>query len=412
MKRIRTENVDGLRGLISPAFPGKTVESRERFRREVLLSLGAAAGEIDDLLAYGRSRYAGSELPSFPLPDEPFVSTWRDYAEEAARRGVFPVLQEKLVQLRFPIREGISRDDAYRAATLRGAPPDSAQPPLELNDPEGMSLFLHEAPAGTIPVITVRERSDFVALVRALSMRNEPGPVPESMGAVTIAGFNNWDRIARHRRDWEATHPVEAAAGGWTGEFQLLKSRKELYQDRFIVLSEGGYSSVAAETVHMSDDAWRRTSKIIRLEHECAHYVTRRAFGSMNDAVHDELIADRAGIAAAAGVFRADWFLLFMGLEDYPHYRPGGRLQNYLGDLQPGSSVFAVLTRLVKDAAENLDRFERGMREAGRGSALGNIRMLLALAELHMEELASAEAGRFIEAELQKTNSECSGKTI
>jgi hypothetical protein len=386
---------------MNPSAPlRENIEQRERYRRKVLVSLGATGSDIDKLLGYGCSRFIGMKAPSLPLADEPFVRAWHDYAEEAAGRGVFPVLREKLVQLRFPIREGISREEGYRAATLRGHLPDPRQTALELADPEGLKLLLHGTPAGTIPVLTVRDRSDFTALLCALSMRNEPVPVPESMGAAMVSGLNNWDRIARHRRTWETAHPAEAAAGRWPAEFSLLIARKELYQDRIIILNEGGYSGVPAQMVGMTDRAWRKASLVIRLEHECIHYFTKRVFGSMKNAVHDEFIADYAGIAAAAGAFRADWLLLFVGLEDFPNYRQGGRLQNYLGNPQPDSGVFTILKRLVKEAAENLERFETRTLAAKGAARPRRTEMLLALAGLHMEELASADARKFIEEEL------------
>lgn len=380
----------------------ETLKERDRFRREVLLSFGATGSEIDKLLGYGCSRFIGGKVPSLPLPNEPFVPVWRDYVEEATVRGVFPVLREKLVQLRFPISEGISREARYRAATRRGIEPDPEPAPLELVDPEGLRLFLHNTPAGAIPVLTVRDRSDFVALLRALSRRNEPEPVPESMRGAIVSGLNNWDRIARHRKAWESAHPAEAAAGGWRAEFSLLIARKELYQDRLIILNEGVYSGVPAEMVGMTDDTWRKVSLLIRLEHECVHYLTKRVFGSMKSAVHDELIADYAGISAAVGSFRADWLLLFMGLEDFSSYRPGGRLWNYLGHPQPDAGVVSILKRQLKVAAENVERFEKGMRAAKGADRPRRIDMLLALAALHMEELASDEAERFIRGELSK----------
>lgn len=116
----------------------------------------------------------------------------------------------------------------------------------------------------------------------------------------------------------------------------------------------------------------------------------------MNKAVHDEFIADYAGIAAANGSFRADGLLLFMGLEDYPRYREDGRLQNYLGDSPPGAGMFAVSQLLVKRAAENLECFETRMRAAADPGAPGRTEMLLALAGLYMEKQASADAGMFI----------------
>lgn len=393
-------NINDLEGTIPSVPRAEDRESRECFRRGVLVSLGASGSEVDALLGYGCSRFSAKEVPLLPLTDEPFVPVWYDYDAEASGRGVFPVLREKLIQLRCPIREGISREEWYRAATLRGNFPGPEQAALAVIEPEGLKLFLHATPAGTIPVLTVRNRSDFVALVRALSMRNEPGPVPESMGAAMVSGLNNWDRIARYRRAWEAEHLAEAAAGGWPAEFSRLIPRQELYQDRLIILSEGGYSGVTADMVGMTAEAWRKASLLIRLEHECVHYFTMRVFGSMKNALHDEFIADYAGISAAAGAFRADWFLLFLGLEDYPSYRRGGRLQNYLVNPMPGARVFAILQRLVKEAAENLEDFETRMRAAKGAAAPGRTAMLLALAALHLEELASAAAGRFLEEKL------------
>ena len=67
------------------------------------------------------------------------------------------------------------------------------------------------------------------------------------------------------------------------------------------------------------------------MEHECAHYLTKRVTGSMSNNLLDELLADYVGIVAAAGTYRGDWALEFLGLEDYPAYRNGARLQNYRG---------------------------------------------------------------------------------
>jgi hypothetical protein len=84
---------------------------------------------------------------------------------------------------------------------------------------------------------------------------------------------------------------------------------------------------VAIETV-----GWAEARTAIRRDHECAHYFTRRLFGSMRNHAQDELMADWAGLVAATGRFRAEWFLRFLGLEEYPLYRSGGRLDLYRGD--------------------------------------------------------------------------------
>lgn len=74
----------------------------------------------------------------------------------------------------------------------------------------------------------------------------------------------------------------------------------------------------------------------------------------MRNNMRDELIADYQGIVAAnGGRYRADWFLRFIGLEAFPEYRQGGRLQNYRGQPPLSDGAFKILQVLVKDAAEN-----------------------------------------------------------
>jgi hypothetical protein len=374
--------------------------NREQMRREVLAGLGAKETEIAELLGYGRSHFADAKVPPLPLGDEPFVPVWREYAAEAAQGGVFQVLREKLVQLRFPIRQGISSEEEYRSATRKGILPEPGPPGWVPVDPAGLHVFLHETPAGAIPVLTARARQDFVALVRALTMRNEPGPVPDAMGGTMISGLNNWDRIARHRRSWENDNPLAAATGGWSAEFSRLISRKELYQDRLILLSEGGYSNVSATTVGLPEAEWLRISRLIRLEHECTHYLTRRVFGSMQNAMHDEFLADYAGIVAGFGQYRADVFLLFMGMEDFPAYRHGGRLENYQGNPPPSAAVFTILQRLLHKAASNVARWESRGRGAGPGRFPDHLKIIIALAALHLEELAAEEGDRLLENKL------------
>jgi hypothetical protein len=190
-------------------------------------------------------------------------------------------------------------------------------------------------------------------------MRNEPVHIPASMGASTIAGYNNWDRIRQYRQAWEAQQTWAASETAWQEEFKRLVPQKDLYQDRFILLSNGPYSCVSAPALGLSAPEWHRLSLIIRQEHECTHYFTRRVFASMRNNLLDELIADYMGIVAACGAFRADWFLHFVGLEDFPHYRQGGRLENYRGQPPLSAGAFIVLQRLVKAAAEQVEHFDR-----------------------------------------------------
>jgi hypothetical protein len=363
---------------------------------ERLAGLGASPAEVAELLAYNENLFDLEALTSevrFPLPDEPFVEFWGPLVEESRERGAFAVLREHLPQLRFPIREGFSQTEPYQAATRRGAPPEDfpGATGLELEHPEAVELALYASPAGRIPLLIARRRAEFVALIRALTKRNEPDPVPDSQGALMVSGYNNWSRIRELRRRWEDLDPSVRGTATWAEEFRRIQERRELYQDRFILLFDGPYSAIAAAELGLGDEEWREISLAIRRDHECAHYFTRRLFGSMRNNVLDELIADYTGMVAAVGRFRADWFLRFVGLEDFPRYRSGGRLDIYRGRPPLSAGAFRILHLLVKAAAENLERFDAGLPAGVR--PVQEVGLLIsALASLRLEDLASPEA--------------------
>lgn len=351
----------------------------------------------EELLRYNRSPFggAGAHPPAVPLPDEPFVEAWERYAADAERRGLLPVLQEVLVQLRFPIAEGTSASPEYLAATRAGAAPPPGAEGVGMEAPERLRLFLHPTAAGRIPVLVAGSRADFVALVRALARRNEPAPIPGSTGACMVAGYDNWERMARLRRAFEEGSLPCGGAADWPAAFRGLRERKELYQDRFVVLGPGPYSGVGAAEMGMDEDEWLRTSFVIRLEHECAHYFTRRVLGSMRGNLLDELIADYVGISAAAGRFRGDWFLRFMGLEHPTRYRHGGRLQNYRGSPPLSDPAFAALQGQVRRASRHLEAADR--EHPGACATLeGRARSILALAGLTLEEMAGPDGVRLL----------------
>ena len=360
--------------------------------QEFLSSLGASEQEIAQLINYNKSVFrgeaSGCDIP-LPLPDEPFVEAWRGYALEAVEKGAFNTLREKLVQLSFPVREGMSREDNYRAATLRGLPaagmPEARG--LDLERPGDLDLYLHPTPAGSIPVLVAGHKPDFVSLVQALSRRNEPEKIPRSMGACMVKGFNNWDRIRSYREKWENTNPGRCSGDHWREEFQKIVPRKELYQDTFMILSREDYSGVPAEEMGFSREEWRSLSLLIRRDHEAAHYFTLRVFGSARNHAYDELIADCIGIVAAAGTYRPDWFLRFVGLENYPLYREGGRLENYLGTPPLSGGAFRILQTLVWRASKNIDNICHDVH-AKADTPEGNAGLLLALAGQSLIDLA------------------------
>ncbi|NLK53037.1 MAG: hypothetical protein GX295_11455 [Syntrophomonadaceae bacterium] len=220
--------------------------------------------------------------------------------------------------------------------------------------------------------------------MRVLSYRNEPVPIPASMGACMIRGYNNWDRVAKYKQRQAENF-----------DFNQMKAHKELYQDVFLILSDNEYSGVPAERLGLAEDEWRRLSKVIRREHEATHYFTLRFLGSARNHLLDEFIADYMGIVAAADKYRADWFLTFMGLEDYPAFRPGGRLTKYLKNVEISEQAFELIKTYLKQAADNLEIIgERYFNQVY--SAQGKYEILVRLSKTNLIELAAEDAEKKI----------------
>lgn len=369
-------------------------------RRDTLVANGAEAGVIDELLAYNANRFDAARAASLvlPLEDEPHLEAWTEYATEAASLGVVAALRKRFVQLLFPVAEGVSQTEAYRAATRKGVRPEPPAPATAIRDPEGVELLLHPTVAGRIPLIVIRDRVDFVTLVRAFSERNEPASVPDSMGACIVAGLNNWDRVARYRERFEERSGARGDEAAWLAEFQRLAAQKPLYQDRFILLSRGPYSAVPPSAVGRAEEDWLRLSLDIRREHECTHYFTCRVFGSMRNNLLDEIIADFAGLWRVFGGYDGDLALRFFGLEDHPRYRAGGRLESYLGDPPLSAPAVAVLRNLVFHAVRNIENFADGHEALQESDATG--RMVAALTAITLEELAAADMAERLDAVL------------
>ena len=391
---------------MDPETPGAPADNaalcRRPFRTRVLTECGASAALLPDLLAYCErpfERKDGSGVSALPLRDEPHLQAWSEYEADARTSGVFPALRERFFQLQFPIAEGMSSDETYRRATLRGVAPGpfDAVGELELERPGELRLVLNATLAGRVPLLIVPQRADFVTLVRAFTGRNEPVRVPDSMGACIVSGLNNWDRIARHRERWQRTH----GSSGWEDEFRRLTAHKALYQDRFIILSTGPYSFVPAAAAGLPEDEWLRRSLVVRREHECTHYLTYRVLGSMKNNLHDEVIADFVGLMHAFGSYPEPLALRFFGLENYPDYRQGGRLESYCGDPPLSEPAVAVLRRLVFRTVHAIGSLARRNPQRLRGAS-GIARLALTLAELTLEELASPEMPQLVDERLCK----------
>jgi hypothetical protein len=92
------------------------------------------------------------------------------------------------------------------------------------------------------------------------------------------------------------------------------------------------------------------------------------------------------GLWGATGSFSAEWFLRFMGLENFPRFRDTGRMANYRGDPPVSDGAFVILQRLMVSAAAHLESF--GDRVGDSLSVESQARLMVTLAQFTIEELA------------------------
>jgi hypothetical protein len=364
----------------------------------VLESYGAPPNVVDAVLAYSDtpSDPADANQSTLPLEDEPHILAWLDYQKHADREGAIAALRPHFVQLQFPISAGISQTDAYRRATRQGRfeEAEDYRPGLVLHRPDDITLGVFPTIGGRVPVLTVGDRADFVALVQAFTERNEPVAVSPAMGACLVRGLNNWHRVAAHKAEWERQRG-EADEDLWAEEFRRLAQRKELYQDRLVILSTGPYSAVTSVEIGLDEAEWVSRSLVIRREHELTHYFTYRMFGWIRSHVLDELVADFVGLLHAFGRYRVDLALRFLGLDRYPQVRSDGRLAVYRGEPPLSDEAMAVIAALAVNAARNLAAIDAaGLAHPSSLEKLA--RLTLVLFTLSLEELASADAARLV----------------
>lgn len=316
---------------------------------------------IEELLLYSKNKFNLEHTNSVQWK-ETYIDTWAVYCEEAHEIGAFNTLKKYLVQLQFPVEKGISKTEDYINSTLRGRDNQSLEG-LQLNQPELIKLNLYENDMiGQVPVLIIPNDDDFDTLICALTNKNEPQELPKSMGASFINGINNWDRIHRLKLNWLKTTPN----GNWSEEFKKhILPKPYLYKDKLIVLSTKPYSGISNDVIGVSKSEWMSSSLMIRLEHECAHVFTLKNYGCIANNMHDEIIADYTGITKVLGHFNKDWFLHFVGLENYPNYRKGARLENYKGQNELSDEAFQGLKTIVKNVADSILEFD---------NALGKIR--------------------------------------
>lgn len=291
-----------------------------------------------------------------PFSKESNIEFWDDYSENNKNENTFDLLKRCYPQLNFPIETGIEKTDLYKEFTLRGKTDfTSLSNCLKLTDSKGIKLQINECIAGKIPVLTISNEDDFIKIIQSLLYKNNPVEIPVSMGAALINGVNNWERINLLKNSWLVKNP----SGNWNQEFSNIIPNKSLYKDKLIILSTKPYSNVPAKQLGLTEDIWIKHSISIRKEHEFTHLYTLKRYGLASNNLHDELIADYIGIIKTIGCYDKIWMLNFMGLEEYPKYRKGARLENYVQQNRLSQQDFKQLIKIIKNAIETIAVFDK-----------------------------------------------------
>ena len=265
--------------------------------------------------------------------------------ETGMEERVFLQLGLRFPQLLLPIARQEKDTSEYREAVLRGKP--VLREPAFRGSPEDR-LESVQTPVGRVDVLILGEREDFVHALRALAYRCEPAEIPDAVGASTVRGLINWEKIRAHRQRY-----LDAGGTDWGAEFKRFTAEKKNYLDTLILLSSGPYSALPAQALGLTEEAWREKSLMIRKYHELTHFVSRSLYPGNIDAIRDEVIADRVGLLAAFGRYDPELARQFLGIRD-GSFHDGGRLSHYAEGERLPEAVKAAAKLIERSAEEEM----------------------------------------------------------
>lgn len=227
---------------------------------------------------------------------------------------------------------------------LRGKP--VSREPEFIGSPED-SLSSVDTPAGTVDVLYLANREDFEHALRALAYQCEPVEIPSSVGANTVRGLINWEKIRNHKLQY-----IFSGGKDWQSEFKRFTADKKNYLDTIIILSAGNYSALPACEVGLTEDEWIEKSLIIRKYHELTHFVCRSLYPDNIAPIRDEVIADMVGMIAAFDHYDPKLAKQFLGI-DGDRFRRGGRLAHYVENDKLPNAMAAATELIEKLAPQN-----------------------------------------------------------
>lgn len=244
------------------------------------------------------------------------------------------ILAKRYPQILMPVEKGIRESEEYKNVCLRG---EKCNRSITFSKDSKDKLETVNTPAGSVEVLSLRKREDFVHMCQCLGNKCEPVEIPDSTGAMALFGLNNWDKV---------------------------RAGLDNYKDSFIILSSGNYSNVSNidiknvtnSELDLTEEEWIEKSIIIRKYHELTHFVMRKTYPDDISFIRDELIADCIGLIAAFKKFDIRLLKLFLGIEN-DIYREGGRLQNYEGgDKKNIPEVLKMIDGLKKRVSKYEDK--------------------------------------------------------
>ena len=130
------------------------------------------------------------------------------------------ILARRYPQILMPIEKDIRLSEEYKNVCLRG---EESNRPITFSMNSLDKLESVVTPAGSVEILSLRNRQDFVHACQCLGNRCEPVEIPDSTGAMAIFGLNNWDKVRAGLDD---------------------------YKDSLIILSSGNYSNVNTDAVN------------------------------------------------------------------------------------------------------------------------------------------------------------------
>lgn len=254
------------------------------------------------------------------------------------------------------LKPGVSLE-VYKNCAAKGRYPDDKSL-SHFSGSKDDQVIIEETSQGKVEILFFDKRQDFETAVKLLAYKGRENPIPITMGAITLNGLVNWEKIYRHKEDY-----LNSGGSSWPLEFMRFTANPDNYRDTVILLSNGPYSDVSFLEAGFEEKEWLQVSRIIRHYHELTHVICRRKYPENIHPLIDEVFADAMGLVLATGKYDPKLAAAFLGISSSGY--SGGRLENYLSEeqkeyvdtisLKMQKIIFRVENHLTENPKNNLE---------------------------------------------------------